>query len=1139
MVVPRSSPHEPHGNDASGRPPPGRAETSPNSNAVSAGALELAFERSEQGILLATDSGARWANPAAARLLGVDPRAACERPLAELLPELSVIGEGEIDIDRSGAHVTLRAVRDEPDATTIIYLTNAGPATGPAAGSRERSDGRYRAVLEQTSEGIFLSDPRSHRFLLVNDAACRITGYSRDELLAMGIDDLLDPFEVREAPGAFQRLAGGAVQCFDCKLRGKGGRSISVAVNVCLLEDGTEQAVVRDVTELRAALDTLRESEARFRQLTDHLSSVLWLAPADRSTVLYASPAFEHVFGWPADVMRDGLAALLRIVHPDDQERVRATFERWTEGPWEHEYRVVWPDGTVRLVCDRGFPVYDEGGRVYRYVGIAEDITESRARDEALRTSEAEMRGLLGAMTDLIFVVDREGKHLKVGPSSPELLYRPAEFVLGRTLPEIFPQQLADETLAAVRRALDEQRTVTIEYDLPIQGTQRWFSAMLSPMDANRVVWVARDVTERHAAERALRMSEERYRLLFESNPVPMMLFDEQTLAVIEVNDAAVMQYGWSREELARMTIEDIRPPSELEDLRRSFPSPPDGRRVPGRHWHWRKDGTVFPVEIAVHRLTIGGRVARLAMAQDVTERTRAERERQEAYDTLATLIDRSPLAIIGLDAELRVAIWNRAAERIFGYEREEVLGRPAPHVPDDRLDEHALLRAALGQGREGVTNLETQRRRKDGSLVDVMLSTATITGPDGRPSVIGFLSDISERRVLEAELRQAQKMEAVGRLAGGIAHDFNNILTVIVNYADLLLQEVGAEAPIRADLEEILGAGQRAARLTRQLLAFSRRQILQPQLIDVREIVDSMQAMLHRVIGEDIRLETIRAETGPLVRADPGQIEQVILNLAVNARDAMPTGGTLRFAVGSRRLSSHDVEHHPGAAAGDYLVLSATDTGHGMPPESVARIFEPFFTTKEVGKGTGLGLSTVYGVVQQSGGFITVESAVGVGTTFRIFLPQWTGDDSAVRDLSPEPEPLQATGRESILLVEDDAAVRAVARRVLEQHGYRVLEATNGRQALELLERGGAPVDLVLTDYVMPELGGRALVERLPALGLAPAILYMSGYADDAVLMRGDLPRAMGFVQKPFTGERLLAHVRQVLQAHRPRGDR
>ncbi len=515
----------------------------------------------------------------------------------------------------------------------------------------------------------------------------------------------------------------------------------------------------------------------------------------------------------------------------------------------------------------------------------------------------------------------------------------------------------------------------------------------------------------------------------------------------------------------------------------------------------------------------------RTAEREDTAEKLRASNE------TLQAVIEGSPLAIYALDQAGIVRMWNPAAERMFGWSAQEVLGQPHPTVPEGEEEDLRLTLMRHFQG-ETLIGREVRRRRKDGALIDVALSTAPLRDPSGQiTAVLTLAADITERKTLEEQFRRAQKLEAVGQLAGGIAHDFNNLLTVIIGRSQLLLARGPVEDRIHRDVDLILKTATRAVSLTKQVLAFSRKQVLQPKVLQLNGVVSGIMPMLERLIGEHIEALFRPASTLGLVRADPGQLEQVIVNLVVNARDAMPEGGRLTLETANADLDEEYARRHMGAQPGAYVMLAVTDTGVGMDAATQARIFEPFFTTKEPGKGTGLGLATVYGIVKQSGGSIWVYSEVGRGTTVKAYLPRVDQETGETTEMAP---PAADRGTETILLAEDDEEVRTLARDALQIYGYTILEARRPADALLIAERHAGPIQLLLTDVIMPQMSGPKLVERVRPLRPEMRVLYMSGYTGNTAPLGGGEGAGAnaGFLPKPFTPEGLARKVREVLDA-------
>jgi diguanylate cyclase (GGDEF)-like protein/PAS domain S-box-containing protein len=632
------------------------------------------------------------------------------------------------------------------------------------------------------------------------------------------------------------------------------------------------------------------------------------------------------------------------------------------------------------------------------------------------------------------------------------------------------------------------------------------------------------DAWRRQAVEDA----EVRYRKLFDGVPVGLYRATPDG-EVIDANPALVRMFGYpDRQSMLAVNAADL------------YAYPEDRAEWQERLY---KETLVRDFEVRLKRYDgsiIWGRdTARVVLGQDgivryftgvledITQRKLAEEGLRAANEKLQALFEAAPVAVMSLDHQGHTLSWNHAAETIFGWSEEEALGRLPPFVTADKTDAYRRILDQVLNG-ETIIGVEGSLQKQDGTPIDVNVYAAPLFAADGAVSgIMSIFVDVTEHRELEARLSQSQRMESVGRLAGGIAHDFNNLLTVILGNTELVMSDMPEGSPERADLQDIRSAADHAAALTRQLLAFSRRQILQPKVLSLNTVVTEMLDMMGRIIGEDIELVTQLDSELASTKADPVELGQVIMNMGVNARDAMPEGGRLFIETANVALKEPAAAHVETIPAGEYVVLTVGDTGIGMNEDTLSRIFEPFFTTKEKGQGTGLGLATVYGIVKQSGGYVSVESTPGEGTTFKIYLAQLPGEVSPeANDRRPE----SIRGSETILLVEDEAALRAPMRRGLEKEGYSVKEAANASEALAICESAEEEIDLMVTDLVMPGIDGLELGRRVMKMRPGIKVLYTSGYTD-AMVARDDVVEAGDFLQKPYTPSALGARIRQLLE--------
>ena len=745
----------------------------------------------------------------------------------------------------------------------------------------------------------------------------------------------------------------------------------------------------------------------------------------------------------------------------------------------------------------------------------------------------------LRSIGDAVIATDDQGRVRFINPVAETLTGWHRDEAAGLPLAEVFPI-INETTRAAVENPVSKVLREGVVVGLANHTLLKCRDGREVPIDDSGapirdraghltgVVLVFRDVTEQRRAQDQLADSERRHRVMFESNPLPMWVYETRSLQFLDVNEAALVHYGYSREEFLSFTLRDIRPAEDIPALLQDTATPSVVHHTDGPWRHKKKDGSIIEVEITSHPIDFQGREARFVMAHDITERRRAERALAENEAGFRLLFEDNPQPMWVFDAKsFQFMEVNRAAIAHYGFSRDEF---QSMRVTDVRLAEdlepflEEMARLETGVRRPGVS----RHQLKSGARIEVEVVYLRIDYL-GVPAIIAVLHDVTEKRRLEDQLRQFQKLEAIGQLAGGVAHDFNNLLTVITGYGEMLIHSNTAdERPV----EEILKAAQRASGLTRQLLAFSRRQVLQPQVLNLSMSVVKISAMLGRLLGEDIAVVT-NLEPNPWdISADPGQIDQIIMNLAVNSRDAMENGGILTIQTANVHLDDAYASTHVGVSRGDYVSLSISDNGSGMTEETKARLFEPFFTTKEVGRGTGLGLSTVYGIVKQSGGNIWVYSELGKGTTFTVYLPRFTGAARPVQT----PRPAQkSSGSESILIVEDDPTVRQLVAAMLSHSGYQTMMSESAGEALAMCADPAMKLDLIISDLVMPGMDGWEFGRR--ALQLRPEVrlLYMSGYTEHAVLRQNIFESGASFIQKPFTQAGLAGKVRATLDGKIP----
>jgi len=943
------------------------------------------------------------------------------------------------------------------------------------------SEQRYRNLVENAPDVIFTLAPDG-TITSLNPAFETITGWSRSEWLGKAFTAILRPDDLSRGLEFFRSvLKGEKTAPFELGALGESGDYLTAEFTVTpQTQDGSVMGVLgiaRDITDRKRAEEALKKSEERFRMAAESSSDLIYEWDIKERVDWFGK--IDELLGYAPNEFPRTFEAWTNSVHPDDRDRVITAVKNHLEKsePYDIEYRVRRKDSTYNYWWVRGTAVRDEKGNPYRWVGAVTDITERKRAEEMLGASEERYRTLFEGAAEGILVADIESKQFKyVNPATCRILGYTVEELTRLSLTDIHPKEALDYVVAEFEAQARGEKTLSPEIPcLRKDGSVIYTSIATAPVviDGHKCnVGFFTDVTDRKRAEESLKQSEENARQFAQENAI-----------MAEIG--RIISSTLNIDEIYESFSEEVKKIIPFDRIVINFIDTEKGTvknvYMAGKELRDRNVKDVYPLEGSGNAEMVRTKSTLLIQTEDFSE-----------------FKDRFPMLWSTFQAGFR-SIMN-----VPLFSKGKIIGG-------------LLLRSRkpYAYTNEDVRLAERVGSQVAGAIANAQLYTERIQAE-------------KEREALQEQLRQSQKMEAIGRLAGGVAHDFNNILTVIKGYSQLSLTEMKREDPLRENIEEIKKSADRAADLTRQLLAFSRRQVMEMKVLDLNDLLRNLDKMLHRVIGEDIELATILEENLGRVKTDPGQIEQVIMNLAVNARDAMSKGGKLTIETANVDLDQAYARAHVAVKPGPYVMISASDTGVGMPPEIRDRIFEPFFTTKEKGKGTGLGLSTVYGIVKQSGGNIWVYSEPEKGTTFKIYLPRVDEPFEELKEKLVKEE--LPRGNETILIVEDEEDVLRLAGRILSRQGYHVLEASSGEEALKVCKKKKEPFHLLLTDVVMPQMSGRQLEEQLSRVCQDFKVLYMSGYTDNAITHHGVLEKGMNYIQKPFTVDSLIRKVRGVL---------
>jgi len=898
----------------------------------------------------------------------------------------------------------------------------------------------------------------------------------------------------------------------------------------------------KDGTERKNAEEALLESENKFKSFAEQ--AITGTNIIQDGVFKYVNPKFAQMFGYTVEECLNEMP-FRNLVYAEGLATVEEQVGRRVSGEAEsthYTFRGLKKNGQIFHAEIYGSAMVYQGKPATTATIL--DITERERAKKGLEESELRLRTILQTVNEGFWLIDNDTVTTDLNPRMCAILGRNREEVLGRKIFDfvdsenkaIFEQQIRLRTKGAVG---------TYEIALSRSDGSNVFcqfnSTPLYDGSGHKVGSFAMvtDISERKQAEDALRRSEEKYRRIVETANEGICMTDADNL-VTYVNQKMADMLGYLPEEIVGKPLPHFFFPEDLADHREKWSHRIQGMGETYERRFRRSDGGECwtNVSVTVIRYENARFMGAFGMLTDITERKQAEIELRASEERFSRFFRATPVgtSITGL-SDGQYADVNDAWLGLFGYTREEVIGQNPLKLGmwADPVDRAKMLETLQERGR--MKDFGTQFRRKSGEIMDVLVS-AEVIEVDGQQYILGLTHDITERKRadkerkrLEEQLFQAQRMESIGRLAGGVAHDFNNILGVIIGRAELALNTDVSADELQHNLEEILKAGLRSADLTRQLLAFARKQTVVPKMLDLNGTISGMLEMLRRLVGEDIDLLWAPELNLWNVKIDPSQVDQILANLVVNARDAVSGVGAITMITENVVIDDSNRAETPEFIPGEYVLLTISDTGAGISQEVRENIFEPFFTTKEVGKGTGLGLSTVYGIVKQNEGFIYVTSEPGKGTTFKIYLPRIVAETAQVP--SEEATGKRPTGTETILLVEDDEAVLNLSKIILENLGYTVLAAPTPVQAIHLAEDHPGDIHLLITDVVMPEMNGRELAEKLSAIRPNLKCLYMSGYTSDVIAHRGILDEGLNFIQKPFLSYDLAARVRQVLGRH------
>ena len=1016
--------------------------------------------------------------------------------------------------------------------------------TVPLGKESDDSGSTNRVIFENALEGIAITDS-THSFIDVNPSCCKFLGYNRSELLQLSIFDVLVIDEYESKQIFVDALLSTKLNVVELRLRRKDGLVIYIELTAKQISDGRLLFFLYDITESKKTKETSILTEQGIQSIISNSpfgSFHYELQTGNRLVFLGANPAADAILGvdnsqFIGKTIEEAFPLLAQTEIPDQYRLVATTGERfYTQQLSYHDEKIV---GAFEVFAFQTFPNH--------VTVFFIDVTERKQTEEALRESESKYRRLFETMVQGIVYQSSNGDIISANPS--------AERILGLTLDQMQGKSSLDPDWNAIREdgeplnGEDHPAMVALKTGKVVENfvmgvtnnrsnDRTWISVTATPLfkpgesKPYQVYATFDDITESKLAFNKLLESEERFRTLFHGANEGIFLLSEDGNELLAVNESYARMHGYTLDELKRISIKDLDTPQSAAKLQDSMQLLLSGEALLVEVEHFHKDGHCFPLEVSASVVTFNGKKAIQCFHRDISERKKTE-------VILREIIEQNPLSIQIVDQDGYTVKVNQAHTLLFG-----AIPPPNFSIFDDLAGKSPELAAIIKRIKNGEVihfpDMYYNVHDVDPDLPDTPVWIRAVVFPlkDNNINTGTFVvvhENITEQKHaehekvrLETQLQQAQKMESIGRLAGGVAHDFNNMLGVILGHAEISLETLPDEHPIRNDLEEIRLAANRSADLTRQLLAFARKQAIAPKVLNLNEAISDTLKMLHRLIGENISLSWLPSEEIWNVKIDPSQIDQILANLCVNARDAINGVGKIVIETKNHSFSSEFCSNNIGFEAGDFVRISISDSGSGMDVETLSHVFEPFFTTKEIGKGTGLGLATVYGAVKQNNGFVNVNSTLGRGTTFSIYIPRYISNtDKETPEIAAE---VNRHGNETILLVEDEPAILKLTTTILQKFGYNVVTARTPKEAIQIAQAPNANFDLLITDVVMPDMNGRELSKILGLIFPNLKHLFMSGYTADIIASQGVLDENVNFIQKPFSMREITLKVREML---------